>query len=626
MYCHLRVMDYPLAMRWSYFADAKTVLRKSLTTLSPKDRTKFFLATGTACLLTLIDVVGVASIAGIAALGSSAVQGKEYPLVMQSVLKFLGLEDLRVSQLAAILGLVSVLFMASKSILTLRLNRRILRFLANRENEFVVMFISRLFKLPYLKIAQKSSGEYINILTHSASSLITSTLGYFSIIVMESSVLVVMTVVLFLADPVTSIFTIFYFGVLTALSFFVTKSRSRELGLMTVQNNIEVFSAISDAINGFKEAKVTERVSSLVENIKKNRMQLPRIVVEQIQLTLIPKYLMEIGLIIGVICVAGLQFFRTDSSDSITILAVFFLASSRITPSLLRIQNTLLLLIQAKAAADPILETLQTIELFELQEKKRDDGKDEIREGFAINIEGVSFIYPNKKSPALSEISLTVAESSSLGIVGRSGSGKTTLVDIILGLTEPTHGKVRVGGASPHTFNSGHEGLFAYVPQSPYIKSASILENVAFGVPYEQIAHDRVWKALTDSNLYDFVNSLEDGIHHKLGERGFLISGGQRQRINIARALYFEPKILILDEATSALDIETELEINRVINNLKGVTRIIIAHRLTAVKNLDQIAVLEDGRLVELDSFDNLIKRESGIFKTLNDTFFNSSL
>ena len=105
-----------------------------------------------------------------------------------------------------------------------------------------------------------------------------------------------------------------------------------------------------------------------------------------------------------------------------------------------------------------------------------------------------------------------------------------------------------------------------------------------------------------------------------------MISGGQRQRINIARALYFEPKILILDEATSALDIETELEINRVINNLKGVTRIIIAHRLTAVKNLDQIAVLEDGRLVELDSFDNIIKRESGIFKTLNDTFFNSSL
>lgn len=201
-------------------------------------------------------------------------------------------------------------------------------------------------------------------------------------------------------------------------------------------------------------------------------MQLPRIVVEQIQLTLIPKYLMEIGLIIGVICVAGLQFFRTDSSDSITILAVFFLASSRITPSLLRIQNTLLLLIQAKAAADPILETLQTIELFELQEKKRDDGKDDIREGFAINIEEVSFIYPNKKSPALSEISLTVPESSSLGIVGRSGSGKTTLVDIILGLTEPTHGKVRVGGRA-HT-------LSILVMRVVRIRSAITLHKIRF--------------------------------------------------------------------------------------------------------------------------------------------------
>ena len=144
-------------------------------------------------------------------------------------------------------------------------------------------------------------------------------------------------------------------------------------------------------------------------------------------------------------------------------------------------------------------------------------------------------------------------------------------------------------------------------------------------MPVDQISHERVWEALTRANLKEFVESLDEGLNHKLGERGIFISGGQRQRINIARALYFQPKILVLDEATSALDIETEVEINRVINNLKGVTRIVIAHRLTAVQKLDQIAVLEEGILVELDSYVNLMKRDGSIFKRINETFFNSS-
>lgn len=269
------------------------------------------------------------------------------------------------------------------------------------------------------------------------------------------------------------------------------------------------------------------------------------------------------------------------------------------------------------------MDTLQTIQMFENRATGESSSKSRVPNGFEIMLDGVTLKYPGKQEPALSNISLRVPEGTSLGIVGRSGSGKTSLVDLILGLLEPTGGKIHVGGIAPHLIGSGHEGLFAYVPQTTYIKSSSILENVAFGVPVDQISHDKVWEAISRAHLKEFVESLDDGLHHKLGERGIFISGGQRQRINIARALYFDPKILILDEATSALDIETEIEINKVINSLDGVTRIVIAHRLTAVQKMDQIAVLDNGNLVEIDSYKNLIAKES-VFKKLNDIFFNS--
>ena len=220
-------------------------------------------------------------------------------------------------------------------------------------------------------------------------------------------------------------------------------------------------------------------------------------------------------------------------------------------------------------------------------------------------------------------VTLRNLQGTSLGIIGRSGSGKTSLVDLILGLIEPSNGRVVVGCVKSHNIGSNHSGLFAYVPQTTYIKNASILENVAFGIPFDKISVDDVWLALERASLKTFVSSLDEGLNFKLGERGIKLSGGQRQRINIARALYHKPKILILDEATSSLDIETEININNLIASLTDITRIVIAHNLTAVAKVDKIAVLEDGRLIQFDSYENL-RQNKGRFQELRDLYFDS--
>ena len=295
-----------------YLSDARLAISNALMCLTARDRKKFFFATTFVCFLALLDLFGVAAIAGIASVGSSAVRGQAIPPTIETFTRAVGLENLSVVQIASILGIASAFLLSAKTILSLRLNRKILLFLANRENEFVSDLVSRIFHLPYLKISQKTSAEYINIITHSASSLVSGSLGYFSFILIDLSVLITMLLILFVADPLTSLFTICYFGSLVLVSTLVVRVRAKELSKRTIQNNVEVFDVISDAINGYKEAKATNTVVDFVTKIRLNRSQLPKIAVEQMQLTLIPKFFIEIGLIVGVILVSALQFLRND--------------------------------------------------------------------------------------------------------------------------------------------------------------------------------------------------------------------------------------------------------------------------------------------------------------------------
>jgi ATP-binding cassette subfamily C protein len=225
-------------------------------------------------------------------------------------------------------------------------------------------------------------------------------------------------------------------------------------------------------------------------------------------------------------------------------------------------------------------------------------------------LENICFTYP-VGTIALQDISLSIKKGQSIAFVGPSGSGKTTLADIILGLLKPQSGKILIDGLglTDENLNAWHQHL-GYIPQSIYLYDCTIKENIAFGVPYEEVPEEKVWKALNMASLKTFVEGLTEKLETQVGENGVRLSGGQRQRIGIARALYRDPDVLVMDEATAALDNQTEKEVTQAIGAaVENRTVITIAHRLSTIKNCTVIYVLDQGKVVAKGSYNMLIEQ-----------------
>jgi ABC-type multidrug transport system fused ATPase/permease subunit len=262
------------------------------------------------------------------------------------------------------------------------------------------------------------------------------------------------------------------------------------------------------------------------------------------------------------------------------------------------------------AEAQPTLELLREIgsELDGLEMWKEPDFS---YDGFVAQIEldRVSFKYPNAEKELFDEISLSIPEGSFVGLVGSSGAGKTTLVDLMLGILDPSGGKVMISGLSPKDAVARYPGAIAYLPQDVVVVNGSIRRNVTLGFPEKSIPDDLIWSALEIAHLSDFVKKLPEQLESPVGDRGTKLSGGQKQRLGIARAMITRPKILVLDEATSALDGELETNIGDAIQRMRGeVTIVMIAHRLSTIRNCDVIFHFTDGKLTGKGTFEELKK------------------
>ena len=364
------------------------------------------------------------------------------------------------------------------------------------------------------------------------------------------------------------------------------------------------------AFQGIKEVIAMRRQQFFVDRFERAFYRQQKALVGQVVAAESPTYIIEGVCVVGFILAVGLRLQNgSDSAEFLPKLAAFAMAAFRILPSMGRITSSFNQVVYFMPSLNKAYENLREVKQLESEEVQEvtallEDGSERevtaerTAENAYLEIKDIYWRYPNTEHDVLSGVNIEIRKGMAVALIGHSGAGKTTLADIILGLYKPQRGSVRLEGTDIKMLSGKWSECVGYIPQSVYLTDDTIRSNVAFGI--EEPDDAMVWQALEQAQLKELVAGLPDRLDTVIGDRGVRLSGGQRQRIAIARALYYNPPILILDEATSALDTETENAVMDAINSLQGhKTLIIVAHRLSTIQNCDVIYEITGGHAVE---------------------------
>lgn len=426
------------------------------------------------------------------------------------------------------------------------------------------------------------------------------------------------TALMIVVTPWLSIFLIVLVIFCFVLTQLIFRKPMREYGEMARKYQYRSRQTSMEAIQGSKEVLVKNRQNYFVDAYEKSVVGKNRAEVRLRFAEAVPAYIIEAVCITGLMSVVAVQMLRGgESSELLSHLSVMAIAAFRILPALGAILCSINNVMYCTPALAATYETISLVK--ELEKEKRvkretaeKDGLREVSFRDEIKLDHIVFSYQSdddgRDEHVINDLSLTIKKGTSIAFIGTSGAGKTTLSDIILGLFKPQEGNVLVDGINIEDLGEGWSQMVGYVPQSIYMTDSTIRQNIAFGIAEDEIDDVKIWDALEMAQLKDFVENLPEKLDTKVGEWGMQFSGGQRQRVAIARALYGNPDILVLDEATAALDTETETAVMESIDALQGVkTLIIVAHRLTTIRNCDIIYRIEDGKAVRVEKGDFLV-------------------
>lgn len=386
--------------------------------------------------------------------------------------------------------------------------------------------------------------------------------------------------------------------------FVFFRRRMLQAGIQNRTYHILASQALLQAFQGIKEVLVMRKQKYFVKEFEENTIKRQNALVVQDIGSEIPAYIIEAVCIIGIMTILGIRVANMSNIENfVAVLASFAIGAFRILPALGKISSSINMISSSvpglNAVYENIVEARKYNDNFYNAETEDEEQYCDLTFEKSVNIRSLTFSYNSEQKKVLNRLNLEIPKGKSVAFVGESGAGKSTLADLILGVLRPDAGEVLLDDVNIRKIPRLWGRLIGYVPQSIYLSDTSICKNIAFGVEESEIDEDSVMAALEKAELLDFVQSLPRGIHTEVGDRGVRLSGGQRQRIGIARALYHDPEILILDEATSALDNETEKSVMEAIESLHGkMTLIIIAHRLTTIKNCDAIYEIVDGKAV----------------------------
>ena len=470
--------------------------------------------------------------------------------------------------------------------------------------------LDRYMRAPYWIHLERNSAEFLRTLMDSIaqaySSYVMGTVNFLT----ESVVASVIVIVLIVIQPVAAIAAGLYFLVAGFIYMRLISRRSTDAGRILSEQGMRSIKTASQALGGVKEVKIRNRHAFFVDQYSEARYEMAKAKRLASFLTEFPKYVLEVIFITGVGLLSLVVVTRNTSDDVLALLALFVAAGFRLLPSLVKMMASYSSIRTGRKGFDLVVSDLLAFpETLDTLDADFDPEPMPITRGLVVD--EVSFSYPSSTFPVLDQVSFTVPRGESLGIVGSSGAGKSTLVDILLGLHLPSSGRLLVDDRDVVTNMPGWQAGIGLVPQDVYLMDDTLAANIAFGIDESEIDRELLDAVVVQSQLSPFVQSLPLGLGSIVGERGVRISGGQRQRIGIARSLYARPSLLILDEATSALDNETEQRISETIDSLHGtLTMIVVAHRLSTIRNCDRILFLDAGSVRDIGTFAELVERD----------------
>jgi ABC-type multidrug transport system fused ATPase/permease subunit len=465
---------------------------------------------------------------------------------------------------------------------------------------------------PYTFHLQRNSAELLRNINGEIPKVFDGILLASFQLLTETLVIMSILSLLIFTAPLATLTSGVLLGGTVFLFFRIFRNKISYLGKENQRVSRELIKWVNQGLGASKEVKVSGREGYFVNSYNKQSKIMASNTIYKNMLDQIPRLFIETLLVsVVLITMIIIVFQGTDTSKLVSTMSLFAMAAFRLMPSINRIVATLSSIRFSQPALtvvynDLIKDSNGKNKVFNdvfIESKPVKVNNDERSFHNAIVLENVYFRYPNQEELSIKNVSLTIPIGKSVAFVGTSGAGKTTIVDIVLGLLEPEKGKVLVDGKDLNDLIPIWQSKIGYIPQSIYLSDETIRKNVAFGIADQDIDEIAVQKAIEDAQLKVFVESLPEGLDTVVGERGVRLSGGQRQRIGIARALYHNPEIIFLDEATSALDNETEKEIMKAIDGLKGEkTLIIIAHRLSTIENCDIVFKVDKGRLISVDN------------------------
>ncbi len=502
----------------------------------------------------------------------------------------------------SVLAILFLIFLyISKSVFQFMMQRSLYRFVYSNQFKTAANLMKSFVKKDYEYYLNAETSVIQRSITADVSNmyaLIQSVLQIAS----ETIVAIFLVIALAMKDPVMTVII----GVLLVVTLVVIKNIIKPIMNRTGKENQDygasMFSWIAQTIQGIKDIKVAGKEQYFINEYCKVGEGYVKAMERFSLFNNTPKLLIE------TVCMAGLLGYilvlivtGSNVSGMISLFAAFGIAAMRLLPAASRINNQM----TSMAFNEPFFFNVSDNLVEETNEENTDISyavvaKEKLPVTKAVNLEDITYHYPNSDKLIFDHASVSFPIGKSIGVVGASGAGKTTIIDILLGLLKLETGKVMADDADIQEHYREWLANVGYIPQMIFLLDADIRKNVAFGVPEEEIDDERLWYALKEAQLDEFVKTLPEGVNTGIGERGIRLSGGQRQRIGIARALYNDPEVLILDEATSALDNDTEAAIMDSINRLHGKkTLIIIAHRLQTIEKCDMVFRVEDGAIIK---------------------------